>query len=213
MFQLLQWACVAIFTVSVPLVVFARYRYPEFPAWHFILLAAVLGWVLANAHAGIQHLWVDAERHEELAAFDEFIRHPPPPVTEPDGSVSIEGPGIGDFLWEEYQPLTATIYGPAYFLGCWLAAWAFFRRSSPRLRRVILLVSIGVLLAAWIAILGEPIKINLPDILSDGVFIYVWNPFFGPQLTLPLAVLTAWLVVAWLPTALAGILKRPIKSA
>ena len=61
MFQLLQWACVAIFTVSVPLVVFARYRYPEFPAWHFILLTAVLGWVLANAHAGIQHLWVDAE--------------------------------------------------------------------------------------------------------------------------------------------------------
>jgi hypothetical protein len=36
--------------------------------------------------------------------------------------------------------------------------------------------------------------------------------FFGPQLTLPLAVLTDWLVAAWLLTALASVL-RPIKSA
>src|ERR1700733_8406395 len=73
MFQDLQWACVAVFTASIPLVVLAHYRYPESPVWHFIVLAAVLGWVLANAHAGIQHLWVDAERREELAAFDEAI--------------------------------------------------------------------------------------------------------------------------------------------
>jgi hypothetical protein len=213
MFQELQWACVAIFTASIPLVVLARYRYPESPAWHFIVLATVLGWVLANAHAGIQHLWVDAERRGEFAAFDEAIRHPQSPVLQPDGSWVIEGPGIGEFLWEEYQPVAALIYGPAYLFGCWLAAWVFFRRSSPRLRRAILLVSICVLLAAWTAILGEPIKIKPPDIFSDGVFIYGWNPFFGPQLTVPLAVLTAWLVVAWLPTALAGIFKRSIKSA
>jgi hypothetical protein len=213
MFQDLQWACVAIFTASIPLVLLAHYRYPESPVWHFIVLAAVLGWVLANAHAGIQHLWVDAERREELAAFDEAIRNPEPPVLQPDGSWAIGGPGIADFLWEEYRPVTAMIYGPAYLLGCWLAAWAFFRRSSPRLRRAILLVSIGVLLAAWTAILGERIKIKPPDIFSDGVFIYGWNPFFGPQLTLPLALLTVWLVLAWLPTALARVSKRPTKSA
>jgi hypothetical protein len=213
MFQDLQWACVAIFTASIPLVVLAHYRYPESPVWHFIVLAAVLGWVFANAHAGIQHLWVDAERREELAAFDEAIRNPEPPVLQPDGSWAIGGPGIADFLWEEYRPVTAMIYGPVYLLGCWLAAWAFFRRSSPRLRRAILLVSIGVLLAAWTAILGELIKIKPPDIFSDGVFIYGWNPFFGPQLLLPLALLTAWLVVAWLPTALARVSKRPSKSA
>ena len=86
MFQDLQWACVAIFTVSIPLVVLAHYRYPESPAWHFIALAAVLGWVLANAHAGIQHLWVDAERREEFAAFDETIRNPQPPVLQPDAA-------------------------------------------------------------------------------------------------------------------------------
>jgi hypothetical protein len=55
-----------------------------------------LGWVLANAHAGIRHLWVDAERQKELAALDEFIRHPPPPVTEPDGSVTFQGPSLAN---------------------------------------------------------------------------------------------------------------------
>jgi hypothetical protein len=54
MFQDLQWACVATFTASIPLLVLAHYRYPESPPRHFIVLAAVLGWVLANAHAGIQ---------------------------------------------------------------------------------------------------------------------------------------------------------------
>jgi len=208
MFEALQLACVAIFTVSIPMVVLARYRYPELPAWYFIVLAAALGWVLANAHAGFQHLWVDAERQEELVAWHEAIRHPKPPIEMPDGSVESEvGPGIGEYLWESYQPVTAIIYGPAYLLGCWLAAWAFFR-SAPRLRRLILLVSGGVLLAGSTAILGELIKIKPPDIFSDGVFIYGWNPFFGPQLTLPLTLLTAWLVVAWLPAALATIFKR-----
>jgi hypothetical protein len=42
---------------------------------------------------------------------------------------------------------------------------------------------------------------------------YGWNPFFGPQLTLPLAVLTGWLVAAWLHTGLASVLNRPIKGA
>ena len=213
MFQDLQWACVAIFTASIPLVVLAQYKYPEFPAWHYIVLAAVLGWVLANAHTGIQHLWVDAERREEFAAFNEAIRNPQAPVLQPDGSWIIDGPGIADFLWEEYHPVTAIIYGPAYLLGCWLAAWAFFRRSSPRLRRAILLVSIGALLAAWTTILGELIKIKPPSIFSDGVSIYGWNPFFGPQLSLPLALLVAWLVVAWLPTALARVSNVPSKSA
>jgi hypothetical protein len=214
MYQYLQWACVAIFTVAIPLVVLARYRYPEFPAWYFIVLATVLGWVLANAHAGIEHLWVDADRREELAALHEAILHPPPPSKMADGSFETNvGPGISEFLWEEYHPATAMIYGPAYLLGCWLAAQAFFRRSAPQLRRPMLLVSVGILLAAWTAILGEPIKIKPPDIFGDGIFIYGWNPFFGPQLTLPMALLTAWLMIAWLPTAFAWVLKRRIKKA
>jgi hypothetical protein len=40
--------------------------------------------------------WVDAERQKELAAIDEFIRHPPPPVTKPDGSVTFQGPSLAN---------------------------------------------------------------------------------------------------------------------
>ena len=74
-----------------------------------------------------------------------------------------------------------------------------------------MLVAGGVLLVEWAAIIGE--RIRPLEMFSDGVLIYGWNPFFGPQLTLPLAVLTGWLVAAWLPATLASILKRPIKGA
>jgi hypothetical protein len=213
MFEVLRWFCVALFTVSIPLLVLARHKHPEYAGSHLIVLATLFGWALANAHAGAQHLEVDAERLEESAAFHEAIRNPPPPVKMADGSWTIIGPGISEFWWEEYHPVTALIYGPSYLFGCWLAAWAFFRRSPPRLRRAMFLISIGVLLTAWTAILGELVKIKPPVIFSDGVFIYGWNPFFGPQFTLPLAVLAAWLIVAWLPTALARVYKRPIRSA
>jgi hypothetical protein len=82
-------------------------------------------------------------------------------------------------------------------MGCWLGAWLVFRRSSPSQRRHLLLVSIGVILIEWAAIICKPI--HPPAIFSDEVLIYGWNPFFGPQLTLPLALITAWLVVTWLP--------------
>ena len=142
------------------------------------------------------------------------MRHPPPPIQNPDGSISIENPiGMGDYLPEEYHPVASLIYGPAYLMCCWRAAWLFFRRCAPSLRRRILLVSGGVILAEGTAILGELVKIRPPEIFSDEVLIYGWNPFFGPQLILPLAMLTAWLIAAWLPKALATVFKRPIKGS
>jgi hypothetical protein len=154
MFEVLRWFCVALFTVSIPLLVLARHKYLEYAASHLIVLATLLGWALANAG-----------------------------VKMADGSWAVIGPGISEFWWEEYHPVTALIFGPSYLFGCWLAAWAFFRRSSPRLRRVIFLISIGVLLAAWTAILGELVNIKPPVIFSDGVFIYGWNPFLDPSST------------------------------
>jgi hypothetical protein len=70
-----------------------------------------------------------------------------------------------------------------------------------------------VILTEWTAIVVELIRIRPPGIFSDGVLIFGWNPFFGPQLTLPLAVLIAWLVVAWLPIALAVVFKHPMRGA
>jgi hypothetical protein len=97
-----------------------------------------------------------------------------------DGSFETDvAPGISEFLWEEYHPVTAMIYGPAYLLGCWLAAQAYFRRSAPRLRHPMLLVSVGVLLAAWTAILGELIRIK-PPLQRRNIYLWVESFFWTP---------------------------------
>jgi hypothetical protein len=214
MFQDLRWACIVIFTASIPLLVLARYKYPEFPAWLLIVLATAMGWILPYAHISLRGPMIEQLDREQRAAEEEYMRHPPPPIQNPDGSYTIENPfGIGDYFPEVYHPVASLTYGPAYLMCCWVAAWLFFRRSAPGVRRLILLVSGGVLLVEWAVFIGELIKIRPPAIFSDEVFIYGWNPFFGPQLTLPLAMLIAWLVVACLPTALVAVFKRPIKGA
>jgi hypothetical protein len=213
-FAELRLVCIALFTASIPLLVLARYKCPEFPAWLLIVLATASGWLLPYAHISLRGPMIEQLNREERLAAEEYMRHPPPPIQNPDGSITIENPlGMGDYLPEEYHPVASLIYGPAYLMCCWLAAWILFRRCAPRLRRRILLVSGGVILTEWTAIVVELIRIRPPGIFSDGVLIFGWNPFFGPQLTLPLAVLIAWLVVAWLPSALAVVFKRPMRGA
>jgi hypothetical protein len=214
MLGVLRLACVVLFTASIPLLVLARFKYSKFPAWLPIILATAMGWILPYTHMSLRAPMIREMDRKERMAEEEYMRHPPPPIQNPDGSVTVENPfGIGDYLPEEYHSVASLLYGPVYLMGCWPAAWLFFRRSAPRLRRRMLLVSVAVLLAAWAAIIGDLIKIRPPRIFSDEVFIYGWNHFFGPQLTLPLAMLIAWLMVAWLPTALAAVFKRPIKGA
>lgn len=214
-FGVLRLACVILFTLSVPLMVRARFRNPEFPAWRLILLAIALGWIFPIAHKMLERPMHQELDREERVAAEEYMRHPPPPPPpsrNANGSVetAVDNPyGIGDWIEEDYHPVESLLYGPAYLGGCWLAAWAYFRRSTPpRLRRPILLVAAGLLLVAWAAIIGERVRIKPPGIFSDGIFIYGWNPFFGPQLTLPLALLASWLLVGWLPGALARSLWR-----
>ena len=71
------------------------------------------------------------------------------------------------------------------------------RSTAPPRRRHILLVFGGVILIEW-----------PPEIFSEGILIYGWNPVLGPQLTLPLAVITAWVMKPWLPTVLAAAPRR-----
>ena len=142
-----------------------------------------------------------------MAAAEEYMRHPPPPIDDADGETVVENPfGIGDWMAENYHPIESLLYGPAYLVACGVAAWVLFRRSPSEARSRILLISGAVLLTFWIAVVGYVIK--PPEIFSDGIFINGWNLFFGPQLTLPFALLTAWLLVGWLPGALAGSLGR-----
>ena len=80
------------------------------------------------------------------------------------------------------------------------------RHAAPNL-----LISGGVLLLEWVTFLSEITKIKPTGIFGDNFF--ALNSFFGPQLTLPLAMLTAWLVVRCVATAVAAIRNRPLKGA
>jgi hypothetical protein len=208
-FGVLRLACVVLFTLSVPLMVRARFRNPEFPAWLLILLAIASGWIFPFAHKTLERPMHQEFDREARVAAEEYMRHPPPPIKNADGSweTAVENPyGIGDWIAEDYHPVESFLYGPAYLVVCWVAAWVFFRRSPSEARSRILLISGAVLLTFWIAVVGY--VINPPEIFSDGILINKWNLFFGPQLTLPLALLTAWLSVGWLPGALARSLVR-----
>jgi hypothetical protein len=208
-FGVLRLACVILFTLSVPLMVRARFRNPEFPAWRLILLAIALGWIFPFAHKMLERPMHQEFDWEERAAAEEYMRHPPPPIRNADGSweTVVENPyGFGDWIAEDYHPIESLLYGPAYLVVCWFAARVFFRRSPFEARSRILLIAGAVLLTFWIAVVGY--VTNPPEIFSDGILIDGWNLFFGPQFTLPLAVLTAWLLVGWLPGALARSLGR-----
>jgi hypothetical protein len=134
MFAELRWACIALFTASIPLLVLARYKYPEFPAWLLIVLATALGWTLPYAHISLRGSMIKEVDREQRAAAEEYMRHPPPAIQNPDGSYTIENPlGIGDYLPEAYHPVASLIYGPAYLMCCWIAAWPFFRPCGPEL--------------------------------------------------------------------------------
>jgi hypothetical protein len=206
-FGILRLACVVLFTLSIPLMVHARFRNPKFPTWLLILLAIASGWIFPFAHKALElPMHREFDREERVAA-EEYMRHPPsppPPIKNADGSweTVVENPyGIGDWIEEHYHPVGSLLYGPTYLVVCWAAAWVFFRRCPSGARRRILLISGAVLLTIWIAVVGYLIK--PPEIFNDGILVYGWNPFFGPQLTLPLALLTAWAFVGWLPSALA----------
>jgi hypothetical protein len=208
-FGVLRLACIILFTLSVPLMVRARFRNPEFPAWRLILLAIALGWIFPFAHKMLERPMHQEFDREERVAAEEYMRHPPPPIKNADGSweTVVDNPyGSGDWIAEDYHPVESLLYGPAYLVVCWFAAWVFFRPSSFEARSRVLLISGAVLLTFWIAVAGYVIK--PPEIFSDGILVNGWNLFFGPQLTLPFALLTACLLVGWLPDALARSLGR-----
>lgn len=201
-FGVLRLACVVLFTLSIPFMVRRRFKELGFPAWLLILLSVALGWVFPFAHKALERPMYRAVDREERLAAEEYVRHPPPPTRNADGSweMAVDNPyGIGDWIPERYHPIESLLYGPVYLAMCWVAARAFFR-SSPDARRRTLLISGGLLLAFWIAVIGY--HVNPPDIFNDGILVDGWNPFFGPQLTLPLALFSAWLFAGWLPSAL-----------
>lgn len=208
----LRLACVLLFTVSIPLMVRQRLRNASVPAWLLISLAIALGSGCPFAHKTLERPMHRAFDREERLAAEEYMRHPPPPPhptrnAAGDWETAVDNPLVlGDWFPEDYHPVVSLLYGPAYLAICWVAGWVFSRRTPAGARRRILLISVGVLLAFWIAFAGY--LINRPAIFNDGVLVREWNAFFGPQLTVPLALLIAWLFAGWLPSALAPPLGR-----
>lgn len=212
LFAVLRLACVLLFTLLIPLLVRKRFRNPGFRTWRIVLLAVALGWIFPFAHKMLERPMHQAFDREEQLAAEEYMRHPPPPIRNADGSyeTAVDNPyGMVDWISEDFHPVQALFYGPTYLLMCWVAAGALSRRSAFEARSRILLISGAVLLTFWIAVVGY--VINPPAIFSDGIFANGWNSFFGPQLTLPAALITAWLFFGWLPGALAHLLGRVSK--
>jgi hypothetical protein len=201
---LLRITCVILFTLSIPVIVRTRFRNHQMSASRLLLYATALGWIFPFAHKMLEHPMHQAWDREQVAAAEEHMRHPPPPINGVVGhseTVVVDNPyGIGDWITEEYHPVASLLYGPAYLAVCWIAAWVFVHRTRFEARSRILLVSGSLLLTFWIAVVGY--EISPPTIFSDGVFIRGWNHFFGPQLSLPLAVFAGWLLAEWLPVYL-----------
>jgi hypothetical protein len=113
-----------------------------------ILLAIALGWIFPFAHKTLERPMHQELDREERVAAEEYMRHPPPPIKNADGSweTAVDNPyGIGDWIAEDYHPVESLLYGPAYLVVCWVAAWVFFRRSPSEARSRILLITGAVL--------------------------------------------------------------------
>jgi hypothetical protein len=210
MFEELRSACVAVFTVSIPLLAVVRFK-SKFPVWLLIILSIALGWFLPYTHMSMREPMIRQADREHTAMQEEYERHPWPVTSATDPA---KNPfSFGDFVPEPYHPVASLAYGPVYLMGCWLAAWLYFCRSGSGQRRQVLVVSVGVVLVEWAALFGYVVKSTPRNAVIDTVLFNWWDRFFGPQLTLPLAMIVAWLVAAWLPTTAAAKLKRSIKRA
>src|SRR5580698_8370271 len=102
---------ILLFTASIPLLVLARFKYSKFPAWLLLVLATVFGWFLTYAHMSLRAPMIHAFDRAERQAAEQYMRHPSPPIRNPDGGWTVDNPyEIGDYLPEVYHPVASLIY-------------------------------------------------------------------------------------------------------
>jgi hypothetical protein len=100
MFDELRWACVAVFTAAIPLLVIARFK-AKLPVWLLILLTTALSWFLPYAHMSMRGPMIRRADRELAAIREEYQRHPEtwPTTHNPDGNTNVENPFFfGDFV-------------------------------------------------------------------------------------------------------------------
>jgi hypothetical protein len=156
----LRLVSVALFWLSVPLLLVYRGRRSDIP-WGFVIVSAtILGWILVNASVFFQHAGIDEERLEELACFTSpHDENKSATVVNANGMTEtvVENPcGIGEWAPENYKPYVGLFYGPLYLLCSALPYWLIVvRRPSREIRRQMVLLAAGIVVLAWTAILGE----------------------------------------------------------
>ena len=199
MYLVLRMACVAIFWLSVPMLLVYRARRSDIP-WVFVIVSATaLGWILSNASVFLQHAEIDEQRIEERVCFDAPEQGPESvPVMTANGmnETIVENPcGIGDWIRDEFKPWLGLLYGPVSLLCGALPYWLLIaRRPSLKLKRQIALVAVGVFLIEWTAILGQ----RAADFLGSVNLDTLWSlrDYLDPYLWVPLTIAVAFLV-AW----------------
>ena len=202
MYLTLQFACAALFWLSVPLLLVYRGLRSDIP-WLFIIVSATaLGWILSNAAVFVQHAAIDEQRLEELACSTApYVENKGVAVVNADGMTEtvVENPcGIGEWLREQYKPWAGLLYGPLYLLCCSLPYWLIVvRRVSLRLRGQVGLLAVALLVIEWVSIFGECTAVfgerPFPgpyDQMCNNVDQYIWPP----------ATIFAAFVISWVFT-------------
>ena len=201
MYLALRLACVALFWLSVPLLLVYRGLRSDIP-WIFVIVSAtVLGWILSNASVFFQHAAVDEERMEERACFTApYVENKGVAVVNADGMTEtvVENPcGIGEWIRDQYKPWAGLLYGPLYLLCCSLPYWLIVvRRPAHKVGRQMALLAVGILVVEWAVILGRCTAVFGEHLSPDsyGSLCYDIDPHIGLPLTIAVAFLASWLV-------------------
>lgn len=198
MYLALLSVCNLLYWASVPLLLVYRGRRSDVP-WIFILVSATaLGWILANASVFFQHAAINQGRIEERECFSDPLYKSNSTELDKNGVTEtiVENPcALGDWISDSYKPWLGLLYGPVYLLCCALPYWLLIvRRPTTGLKLRMVLLSVGVFVTEWTAILGQrtadflvSAKLDALSSLRDYLDPHLWVP---P--TIAVAFLVAW---------------------
>jgi hypothetical protein len=196
-YEALRFACIALFVLTVPLLLVARVR-SAVPWWFVIASATAAGWILTNAAVFFQHAAIDKERIEELACSAKPINGDNDVTIASGGETIVENPcGIGEWIRDRYKPFVGLLYGPLYLLCCSLPYCLIVARRTPtRLTRQVVLLTFAVFAVEWAVILGECTGIFGGRISFRYLDLVCWNvdPYSWLPLTMAAAFLVGWIV-------------------
>src|ERR1700722_20099730 len=193
----LQFACIALFCLAVPLLLAYRAVRSDVPWWFVIASATAVGWILSNADVFFQHRVDDESVWQSRSCSSDAIQENRTPVITENGmhETFVENPcGTNDRMVAQYGPVLGLLYGPLYLVCCSLPYWLIVgRRSSRGLTRKIALLAGAALAIEWAAIVGECSRPGYLGGMCRNADPYIWPPF-----TVAAAFIVSWVVTTQL---------------